>query len=166
MANISVQTVDAAAKEGLPIFEEIAKRIERVRQRAFELFLNRGQESGHAVDDWLQAEHEIMGWPAGEMTEKDSGVELELTLPGFDANQVQITATPSEIVVHAHYEKEKKDQERKILWTEFESNDVYRRFEMPATIDVNKTNASLEKGILHITAPKAGAAKTKASATA
>lgn len=166
MANISVKKVDTAAKRGLPIFEEIAKRIERVRQRAFELFLNRGQESGHAMDDWLKAEREIMGWPAGEMTEKDGLINLELTLPGFDANQIQVTATPAEIVVHAHYEKEKKEEERKVLWTEFESNDVYRQFAMPAAIDVDKVSASLDKGILRITAPKATATEARSGVAA
>ena len=114
MANISVQKINTEAKDGRPIFEEIAKRIERVRQRAFALFLNRGQESGHALDDWLKAEHDIMGWPVGEMIEKDGRIDLELTLPGLDGNQVEVTATPSEIVIHPHYDKEKKDEDRKV----------------------------------------------------
>jgi hypothetical protein len=33
---------------------------ERIRQRAHELYIDRGSESGSEVDDWLQAEEEIM----------------------------------------------------------------------------------------------------------
>ena len=33
---------------------------EQVRQRAYELYLLRGNESGSEVDDWLQAEQEIL----------------------------------------------------------------------------------------------------------
>ena len=33
---------------------------ERVRQRAYELYVLRGNESGSEVDDWLQAEQEIL----------------------------------------------------------------------------------------------------------
>ena len=34
--------------------------LERVQQRAYELFLARGQEPGHELDDWIQAERELM----------------------------------------------------------------------------------------------------------
>jgi hypothetical protein len=32
---------------------------ERIRQRAHELYLQRGNESGDEIEDWLQAEDEI-----------------------------------------------------------------------------------------------------------
>jgi len=34
---------------------------ERIRQRAYELYLQRGRVDGFALDDWLQAEGEIVG---------------------------------------------------------------------------------------------------------
>ncbi len=33
---------------------------EQIATRAFALFLERGREDGHDLDDWLQAEREIM----------------------------------------------------------------------------------------------------------
>jgi hypothetical protein len=33
----------------------------RIRLRAYELYEARGREDGHALDDWLQAEAEILG---------------------------------------------------------------------------------------------------------
>jgi Protein of unknown function (DUF2934) len=32
---------------------------EKIRQRAYELYLERGQEHGHDVEDWMRAEQEI-----------------------------------------------------------------------------------------------------------
>ncbi len=32
---------------------------ESIAQRAYELYLRRGQEAGHELDDWLQAEQEV-----------------------------------------------------------------------------------------------------------
>ena len=32
---------------------------ERIRRRAYELYVQRGSESGSELDDWLQAEEEI-----------------------------------------------------------------------------------------------------------
>ena len=34
--------------------------IELIRARAYRLFESRGQQPGHALDDWLQAEREIL----------------------------------------------------------------------------------------------------------
>jgi hypothetical protein len=33
---------------------------ERIRQRAYELYLRRGNQSGSELDDWLQAEKEFL----------------------------------------------------------------------------------------------------------
>ena len=34
---------------------------EQIRQRAYGLYEARGSKDGHALDDWLQAETEILG---------------------------------------------------------------------------------------------------------
>lgn len=35
---------------------------EQIEARAHEIYRARGAEPGHELDDWLQAEREIMGW--------------------------------------------------------------------------------------------------------
>ena len=42
-----------------PIVETLPLE-ERVRERAYELYVLRGNESGSELDDWLQAEQEIL----------------------------------------------------------------------------------------------------------
>jgi len=34
---------------------------EEIRHRAYEIYLERGEQQGRELDDWLQAEHEIEG---------------------------------------------------------------------------------------------------------
>jgi hypothetical protein len=41
---------------------ETILRLEKIEARVHELYLARGAETGHELDDWLQAEREIMGW--------------------------------------------------------------------------------------------------------
>ena len=161
MANVAVQKVKTTSGKPLPLFEEIEKGLEEVRCRAFESFEMRGRQLGHALEDWLKAEHEILGWPAAELAEKESNYELQMTLPGYDPKEVEVTATPSEIIVHANVKPEAESQEGKRLWSEFGPNNVYRHFDLPAPIDVEKTSATLDKGILHITAAKMPVAQAK-----
>ena len=40
---------------------ESAEREDQIRRRAYELYQARGFEDGHDLDDWLQAEAEIIG---------------------------------------------------------------------------------------------------------
>ncbi len=35
--------------------------IEEIQQRAYEIYLKRGKEPGHQLEDWLQAERELTG---------------------------------------------------------------------------------------------------------
>lgn len=155
MPQVAVTKVkDAEKKTALPVFEEIAKRLQAVQQRAFELFEKRGGELGHELEDWFQAEHELFGWPAAELAEENGAYEIEVTLPGFETKDVDVTATPNEVIVHAATEKEKKTQKENVIWTEFGSNDVYRRFQVPIAINVDQVTAKLDNGILQIKAPK------------
>lgn len=39
--------------------EPSPEQMEKVRQRAYDLYEARGREEGHDIDDWLQAEAEI-----------------------------------------------------------------------------------------------------------
>jgi HSP20 family protein len=165
MPQVAVTKVNDAEKKTLPVFGEIAKRLEGVQRRAFDLFEKRGRELGHELDDWFQAEHELFGWPAAELAEKNGGYEIGITLPGFETKDVEVTVSPNEIFVHAATEKEKKTQKENVLWTEFGSNDVYRRFEVPIAINVDQVTAKLDNGILQINAPKIAKPKeTKAVA--
>jgi HSP20 family molecular chaperone IbpA len=165
MTNVAVQKVEDRALKTLPIFEQIERRLEDVRRRAFELFERRGCGLGRDIEDWLKAEREVLGWPAVEMAENDKEYEFQMTLAGFDAKEVEVTALPSEIIVHAQTKSEKKTEESNVTSTEFGSSDVYRRFELPQPINVDRTKARLDKGVLQITAAKAEA-KERTVATA
>lgn len=41
------------------------EQLERIRQRAHELYVARGQGDGHDLEDWLQAEAEVRAASAG-----------------------------------------------------------------------------------------------------
>lgn len=155
MANVVVEKVRDEARKMLPVFEQIEKRMEEVRRRAFELFEKRGHGGGRDLEDWLKAEQDVLGSPAAEVTENESGYQFQVTLPGFDAKDVEVTVSPSEIIVHARTKSEKKTEKSNVTRTEVSSNEIYRRFEPPQLINVEKTTATMDKGNLRIMAAKA-----------
>jgi len=48
-----------APARGKALQNETLSLEERVRRRAYELYVQRGNQSGSALDDWLQAEEEV-----------------------------------------------------------------------------------------------------------
>jgi hypothetical protein len=57
---------DSSPQRRHPITEAIAKR-------AYELFLERGGENGHDLDDWLQAERELLDVPQSQVQDMKGG---------------------------------------------------------------------------------------------
>ena len=49
---------EPAQSEALPPCDDLQARIAK---RAYQLYLERGVDHGYALDDWLQAEREILG---------------------------------------------------------------------------------------------------------
>lgn len=45
---------------GATTCEPTEEQLDQIRRRAYELYEARGQEEGHDVEDWLQAEAEII----------------------------------------------------------------------------------------------------------
>jgi hypothetical protein len=58
--------------------------LDMICQRAYEIFLSRGQEHGHDREDWLQAETEILD----RLMEKQLQGRLELWPAGFPDSEV------------------------------------------------------------------------------
>lgn len=161
MSDVKIQKVTTTDERTLPVFAQAEQVLQKIRKRAFELFAGRGFAHGRALEDWLSAEHEVC-WPAAELVERDKDYILSITLPGFERGEIEVTATPRELIVHAASTSERtqkgKAAEGKIRWSEFRSNDVYRRIELPTDVRVDGVKASLHNGLLKLVVPKAPAA--------
>jgi HSP20 family protein len=97
------------------------------------------------------------------LSERDGAYEMQVPLPGFEGKEVEVTATPSEVFVQASAKKEKFSNKDGIVWTEFGSTDIYRRFDVPNPIDVDKVTANLENRLLRISAPEIAKPKQPAA---
>lgn len=50
----------------------LAPTTEEIAQRAYEIFLARGREPGHDLDDWLEAESELLREQAARRSNRDN----------------------------------------------------------------------------------------------
>src|SRR5581483_2830044 len=82
------------------IFERIGFN-DRLMRRAAEVFRHKDGMTGGDLDDWLQAEQESLWKPSIELRQKDDEFRLEIAVPGLEARDLDIKATPEDILVRA-----------------------------------------------------------------
>jgi HSP20 family protein len=151
--NIAVQKYQKT--ENAPFLDEVQSLFDRIRRRAYGLFEWRGRGEGKDVDDWLAAERELLWSPPAELMEKEDAYKAKIAAPGFDAKEIQVSATPRSIVVKAEANQTTEREEGNIHFSEFTERALFRRIELPGPIDVDKVKATLDKGMLLLTAEKA-----------
>ena len=160
MSTIAVEKVKKP--ETAPtLFESMDKLFEDVRKRAFDLFQLRGGLDGWDLDDWFRAEHDLVWAPESELVETDKAFQMKMAVPAMAPKDIQISALPDAIVVQGETSKKAEKKEGKVHFSEFSERKLFRRFEMPAGIDVEQVKATLENGMLQITAAKAPAVAKK-----
>ncbi len=101
MSNVHIQKFHAPETAPRTFLQELEAMNEAIRQRAFGLFQNRQGGHGSDLDDWLKAEREVAWAPEVELIEKDQEIKARVALPGFDSNDIDVSATPEALVVQA-----------------------------------------------------------------
>ena len=143
------------------IFDEINKLHDRIMKRAYELFDGNGHAFGKDVDDWLQAERELVWKPAIELEEKDNQIRLQIATPGIDPKDLDIEVTPEDILVKAETRHEHKEEKGQVHVCEFTSGSLFRSVQLPKKIDPEKVKAEFKNGMLVLTAEIAKEAQVR-----
>jgi HSP20 family protein len=142
------------------VFDATAREFyESVARRAYELFEGRGRQHGNDLEDWLRAESELLLPIPVEMAEEDDTLSLRAEVPGFNARDLEIKLEPSRLLIRGKKEKTTERKTRKAIYSEFQANEVFRVVSLPMEINPEKSIATLQDGILHMTLPRAAAAK-------
>ena len=142
---------------GSPVFVEAEKLFEQMKEfsqsvarRAYEYFEARGREFGHDLEDWFRAESELMRRAPVEIKEADGQITVRAEVPGFAANEINVSVEPQRLVISGKSEKTTEDQKEETLLSEFRSNQFCRELRLPAEVDPAKTTAVLKDGVLEL----------------
>lgn len=159
MSVVSIRRIDPAEPKSPSLLKEIDALLDRVRQRAFELFEQRAGAGGNEVDDWLNAQAQLLAHAPAELVERKKNFEIAIAVPGFTAAQLNIAVLPDSITVLGKAENKKELKHATVYFSELTQRDLLRRFDLPAQIEPAQVHASLEDGVLKIVARKAAELK-------
>ena len=120
--------------------------------------LNRNFDSFFPEYIYNEDEIDKLAMPV-ELHEKDNEYSVKAELPGVKKDHLDIDIDKNHITINAKKEEEQREDTKGYRKSEFRYGEFSRTIYFPQEIDVEKTNAKLEHGILEITAPKLDAEK-------
>jgi HSP20 family molecular chaperone IbpA len=155
MPQIAIEKIDEKKATDSSALSEMTTLSEKIRQRAFEIFERRGAYGGSAVNDWLSAERDLFRVPESELIERDGKFEARVAAPGINAEDVKVTALPDALIVKGTTTHSHDKTEGDVRFCEFDQRTLFRRFDLPEPINVDRVTANLDRGVLQLTALKA-----------
>ncbi len=96
-----------------------------------------------------------------ELHEHEKEYCVQAELPGVKKEDLDIDIDKNHLTINAKKEEEKEENNSNYKKSEFRYGEFSRTIYFPKDIDVDKTSAKLEDGILKIDAPKKDADKEK-----
>jgi len=89
-----------------------------------------------------------------EVTDKENEYDIRAELPGVKKEDLDIDVEKNYITIRAKKEEENNEDTKAYKKSEFRYGEFARTIYIPKEIDIDKTEAKLEHGILKIQAPK------------
>ncbi len=142
------------------LFERANAMFEAISRRAYEIFEGDGRTLGHDLDNWFQAEEELLHPLHLDVTETNEAFELKAEVPGFNEKELQVHVEARRVAISGKREEKKEEKKGKTIRSETCSDRILRVVELPADVDTDRATATLKNGILELRLPKATPARS------
>ena len=127
-----------------------------IARRAYEHFEHRGHVPGHDIEDWEQAETELLIYPCRhDLRESAEAIILHAELPGsFTADQVKVSVEARRLMVCGEKEISVLCGDANGTHAELRSQRIFRVHDLPVDVDPSKATATLKGAMVEIVLPK------------
>jgi len=99
------------------------------------------------------SKNELVHQPAANLYEEEQALEVELSIPGYEKDQIKIAVDNDLLIVTGAVDKG-EENETKQARVEFRKGNFERKFRLSDKLDAEKINAKFKNGILTITVAK------------
>lgn len=90
--------------------------------------------------------------PLTDIYEEENGLYVVVDMPGVDKDGLKIRVEKNVLTIEGHVDAK---TDRDYMFTEFESSNYFRQFELADSVDQENIEAELKKGVLSLFLPKA-----------
>lgn len=99
---------------------------------------------------------------AVDVYEEDDGITAEMSLPGVQESEIDISIEDDFLTVSGKREEKKETQERDYYSKEIKRGSFSRTVRLPRSVDATKASAQYADGVLKVTAPAVAGTKDRA----
>ena len=143
----------------VPLFDQMEDTFNALARRAYEIFEGNGRAFGCELENWFQAEKELLHPVPVNITESDESFEVKAEVPGFNEKEIEIGVEPRRVTITGKRETKKEEKKGKTVSAESRSDQILRMVYLPAEIETDKVTATLKNGVLELTLPKVAKAQ-------
>lgn len=141
------------------LFDQIQDTFNALSSRAYEIFEGNGRAFGRDLEDWFQAESELLHPVHVNIEESDDSLAVKAEVPGFSEKELEVSIEPRRLTITGKREAKKEEQKARAVYAERCCDQVLRIVDLPADIETDKVTATLKNGVLEFTMPKAAKAQ-------
>ncbi len=100
--------------------------------------------------------------PAVDVVEKNNEYQITAELPGLDEKNIEVKVSNGALIIKGEKKEEKEERDQDHYVSERRYGSFSRSFQVPASVDTSKIEATFTKGLLMVKLPKsADAMKTE-----
>ncbi len=135
----------------------------RIANRAYEIYLQRGFSIKGDLDDWLDAEQELIWRPAVEILEKDNEFIIQVAIAGIEPGDFTVRLSEEHLLIKSEQMHTHTNGRGIVHVCEFRSGPVFRIIDFPKRVDPARVDVDYRNGLLRL---KAALAEEKVARTA
>lgn len=102
-------------------------------------------------DKETQARSDRVYMPAADIWETKDTIEMTLDMPGVEKDGLEITVERNTLIIHGRV---REPQQGTRVYTEHVPGDYHREFALSDDLDMEKIDAELTSGVLHLSVHK------------
>ena len=136
------------------LFARMEETFNALTRRAYEIFNSNGRIFGRDLDNWLQAERELLHPVGLNITETDEAFTVKAEVPGFTEKEIEVAVEQGRLTITGQRESSKEKKKGKIVCAESRADQILRIVDFPCDVEAGKVTATLKNGVLELTVPK------------
>lgn len=127
----------------------------RIRDRAYEIFKDRGSDDSDPIADWLEAQLEVLAPVELVLKDQKKNIVVEGNLKGFTPKEVEVEVGARELRVFGSHRASNTGKKSAATGTSSETVHFFQAVQLPCEVDADTSSAKLLKnGKLVVTLPK------------
>lgn len=100
--------------------------------------------------------------PSVDISEDEKAFRIAAEMPGIDEDDIEVTLSEGVLRLKGHKKEEKEERDENHYVSERRYGSFERSFRLPESVDADKVEADLKKGVLTLTLPKTEEARKAA----